>query len=267
LKKLIFAVIACVLCAGMVGGAFAYFTDVETSAGNEMGAGTLNIQIGDDNEGYNDLGVTASFNSPIDLEPGQTFTTGPVYLRNTGTMAISEVYARFAGLVESNATDTDIELALADKKDISKYLILQSYEESGDGGLTWYTEVFDEANANAYIDYWNGPTSSGWNPLPGANIPRDGEISLWDLVRVNAFGSGDHLTSLRLFDGGNYPVIPALPAGSAVLVRFTFKLAEGTPNNYQGDTATFSVNFIAAARGVYPDDQLYESGLDGLLTP
>jgi len=204
LKKLIFAVIACVLCAGMVGGAFAYFTDVETSSNNEMGAGTLNIQIGDDNEGYNDSGVSASFNSPIDLKPGQTFTTGPVYLKNTGTMAISEVYARFAGLVESNGTDTDIELALADKKDISKYLILQSYEESGDGGLTWWTESFigdGGANANAYINYWNGTDGSGWNTAPGANIPVDGEISLWDLVRVNAFGSGDHLTSLRLFDG------------------------------------------------------------------
>jgi len=267
MKKVLFALIACVLCAGMVGGAFAYFTDVETSSGNVMQAGTLNIQIGDNDESYNDSGVTASFNSPVGLKPGDTFTTGSLYLKNTGTMAISEVYARFAGLVEADGASSDIELALIPATDISKYLILQSYEESGDNGATWYEESFGEANANAYIDYWNGADGSGWNTSPGANIPRDGAISLWDLVMVNAFGSGDHLTSLRLFDGGNYPAIPALPTGSAVLVRFTFKLAENTPNNYQGDTATFSVNFIAAARGIYPDDQLYESGLDSLLTP
>jgi predicted ribosomally synthesized peptide with SipW-like signal peptide len=262
MKKILFTLMACVLCLGLVGGAFAYFTDVETSTGNVMTAGTLDMQIGDNNEAYSNTPVSATFNSPAGLAPGDSFTTNPVYLKNVGTMDISEVYARFAGLSESDGVNTDAEQALPTKTDISKYLILQSYEESGDNGATWYTETFDTTNANAYIAYWNGNDS--WNSGSPAGFNVDGEISLWDLWYARNYGSGDHLTSLRLFDGGNYPAVPALPAGSEVLVRFTFKLAESTPNNYQGDYATFSVDFIAAARGVYPDDQLAESGLEPL---
>jgi spore coat-associated protein N len=45
MKKLLFVVMACVLCIGLVGGAFAYFDDTETSYGNTFTAGTLDLKI------------------------------------------------------------------------------------------------------------------------------------------------------------------------------------------------------------------------------
>jgi predicted ribosomally synthesized peptide with SipW-like signal peptide len=266
MKKVLFSILAVVLAIGLMGSAFAYFTDVEKSTGNTMTAGTLDIQIADDDENYTNGGVSATFSSPPGLAPGDTFITEALWINNVGTIDISEVYARFAGLSEFPGVETDAETALTATTEISKYLILQSYEESADGS-TWAMEDFandNGVNANAYLDYWDGGSSGGWNAPPNGLFPSDGAISLYDLVLANNYGSGDHLTSLRLFDGGNYLPTPPIPAGTDVAVRFTFKLAEATPNNYQGDYATFSVDFIAAARGVYPDDQLSESGLEPL---
>jgi predicted ribosomally synthesized peptide with SipW-like signal peptide len=257
MKKILVIVMACVLVIGLVGGAFAYFTDVEKSTGNEMKAGTLDFQIGDNNDGYTDGGITATFSSPANLSPGDSFTTYPVYFKNTGTIDIYWIFARFCNLSESEGVSTDAENALPAKKDISKYLILQNYEESGDG-VTWYTEDFaldSGVNANAYLGYWIGR---------GAPLTQDGEISLHDLYVARNYGSGDHVTSLLLFDGGNYTNVPPLPTGGTALARFTFKLSEDTPNNYQGDIATFEVDFIASANHVYPDDTLVESGLEPL---
>jgi predicted ribosomally synthesized peptide with SipW-like signal peptide len=45
MKKLLFVLMACVLCIGLVGGAFAYFSDTETSTGNTFTAGTLDLKI------------------------------------------------------------------------------------------------------------------------------------------------------------------------------------------------------------------------------
>jgi predicted ribosomally synthesized peptide with SipW-like signal peptide len=44
-KKLLFTVMACVLCIGLMGSAFAYFSDYETSTGNTFTAGTIDIDI------------------------------------------------------------------------------------------------------------------------------------------------------------------------------------------------------------------------------
>ena len=257
MKKILFAVMACVLCLGLMGGAFAWFTDVEKSTGNTMGAGTLDIEISDGTVAYSNNPVIATFTSPAGLAPGDSFTTNPVYLKNVGTINIHWIFARFCALTEAGGVNTDAEAALTPATDISKYLILQSYEESGDGGANWYAETFDTTNADAYLTYWNGRSA-------GTPFILDGEISLWDLYVARNYGSGDHVTSLLLFDGGNYTPVPPLPTGGIAAARFTFKLAENTPNNYQGDTATFEVDFIASANPVYPDDTLVESGLEPL---
>jgi predicted ribosomally synthesized peptide with SipW-like signal peptide len=252
-KKILFTLMACVLCIGLVGGAFAYFTDVETSTGNVMGAGTLDIQIADNNEGYSNSPVTATFSSPANLAPGQTFETNPVYLNNVGTMDVRWIWARFCNLSESNGVNTDAEIA-ADPtytvNDISKYLNLVSVSESNDGGANYAVTVFDSATANVFLNYWIGR---------GAGLTADGAISLNDLVVARNFGSGDRVTSLLLLnDPANFPN-PALPSGSAAAFKFTFQLSTAVTNAYQGDTATFEVDFIASQNDAYPDDLLWDS--------
>lgn len=51
MKKILFVLMACVLCIGLVGGAFAYFTDTESSTGNTFTAGTLDLKIDQNPDG------------------------------------------------------------------------------------------------------------------------------------------------------------------------------------------------------------------------
>jgi len=46
MKKLLFIAMACVLSIGLIGGAFAYFNDTETSTGNTFTAGSLDLKVG-----------------------------------------------------------------------------------------------------------------------------------------------------------------------------------------------------------------------------
>jgi predicted ribosomally synthesized peptide with SipW-like signal peptide len=250
MKKILFLSLVCILAIGLVGGAFAYFTDVEYSTGNTMGAGTLDIQIGDNDEGYSNSPVSATFNSPINLAPGQTFTTNAVYLKNVGTSDIRWIWARFCNLVESDGINTDAENAAPPATDISKYLKLVSVFESNDGGVSYVESVFNAATANAFLNYWN---------TRGASFTLDGEISLNDLYVARDYGSGDKVTSIVLLNDSAHFPNPALPAGSIASFKFTFQLSEAVTNAYRGDTATFDVNFIASARDAYPDDLLYDS--------
>lgn len=254
MKKILFAVMACVLSIGLIGGAFAYFTDVEYSTGNVMSAGTLDMQIADNDQGYSNNPVTATFNSPAGLAPGDVFATNAVYFKNVGTANINWVWARFCNLVEGPGIQTDAEEAIAGATDISKYIILKSTWESVDGGSTYSQTAFDEALANVYLQYWYDR---------GANLAIDGEISLADLIEANDHGSGDRVTSLLFLNEDP----PALAPGEIGSVYFTFQLSELTTNAYQGDTATFEVDFIGSARNVYPDELLADSITEALGQP
>jgi hypothetical protein len=101
----------------------------------------------------------------------------------------------------------------------------------------------------------------------GADLTADGVISLADLIEANDHGSGDYVTSLCLFDGGNVTGNPPLPSGGKAAFKFQFQLMPETNNKYQGDIATFGVNFIATAIDEYPDPNLVESILEPLVEP
>lgn len=254
MKKILMSILVIGIVATMFGaGTFAYFTDVEKSTGNTMSAGTLDIEIGDNNEGYSNNPVTASFNSPANLAPGETFETGPVYLKNVGTMDIGFIWARFCNLVHDEGINTDAELSDTPARcDISKYIKLVSVSESNDGGTNYDRTEFDDDLANAFLAYWIGR---------GAPLTEDGVISLYDLVVARNYGSGDYVTSIVLL---NYFDSPILTPGSVAAFKFEFQLLEATPNAYQGDTATFEVDFIGSARTVYPDDLLWDSITEAL---
>ena len=49
MKRILFSLMAVVLCLGLMGGAFAYFSDVETSEDNTFTAGTIDLAVNDQN--------------------------------------------------------------------------------------------------------------------------------------------------------------------------------------------------------------------------
>jgi predicted ribosomally synthesized peptide with SipW-like signal peptide len=69
---------ACVLCLGLIGGAFAYFSDTAASNANTFYAGDVDITL----SGSLADGVTLD-----DMAPGDT-VTGTLYVTNTGSLPI-----------------------------------------------------------------------------------------------------------------------------------------------------------------------------------
>jgi predicted ribosomally synthesized peptide with SipW-like signal peptide len=229
MKKFIIISMSLVLCLGLLGGAFAYFTDVENSNDNVMQAGTLNIQIQDNNEGPLDGAVHASFSSPAGFAPGQTFTTDPVIFRNVGSIGIPYIFGAFDITSESvmGMADQIILLSYAEKS--SNSLWVPSSDQAWDGD--WSVEEFDEDNANSYLSYWH--------------LTEDGSISLQDLV--DGVTAGDsHLTSMWFYDSDGHIENPACPVGGWAQLKFTFKFLPTANNNFQGASATFDVYFVAA---------------------
>jgi len=75
MRKLLLSMLAIFLVIGLVGaGSFAWFQDTETSTGNTFSAGTLDLKVSDDDEGFGD-GVSATW-TMSNMAPGVT-AVGP----------------------------------------------------------------------------------------------------------------------------------------------------------------------------------------------
>jgi predicted ribosomally synthesized peptide with SipW-like signal peptide len=239
LKRILFTIMSVGLALGLIGGAFAYFTDVASTNTNVIGAGTLNIQISDNDEVLQDGPISASFSSPAGLAPGQSFDTNVVSIKNAGTINIAWVWARFGNLTETYT-------------DMSKHIIMTSYWENAPTGTSagnWVQQPFNADDSNVFLNYWYNR---------GADLVADGSISLWDLVEANDHGSGDSHTSLLLMNNSTLAQSATgnLPAGSTAYVKFTFQLDPLVTNPFQGQSASFQVDFIGSQYNGYPDTAL-----------
>jgi hypothetical protein len=213
-----------------------------------MTAGTLTMQISNDGTNYYNGPVSGTFNSPPNLAPGVAFTTNWVYLKDTGSLDINRIWARFS--------TTDATFGLAE------YLKLDSYTEWS-SNPAWvgdpseqpanldgsYTESFiNNTNDPAdYLNFWYGRGATDINTSKGY-------ISLADLIKARNAGSGDSVTSLLLFDNTPNPFVPPLLANGTVQVKFTFELLYEVPNSLQGAVSHFRVDFIGS-----DDDLTYPS--------
>jgi predicted ribosomally synthesized peptide with SipW-like signal peptide len=244
MKKLLFSLMAVILCVGIMGSAFAYFTDVETSVNNNLQAGTLNMKIADIDEGWQDgTPASASIQSPAGWAPGQSFVTDPISFQNAGTINIRYIFGRFCNLAELDGIVAEPE-GPGSVNDISNYIVFESYLEKANGSGGFYEETFDTSNANAYLAFWGLPTK--------------GYITLADLVYVANPAGSSWKTGLWFFDGGNDPTNPPLPVGGTAQIKFKFKLLESTPNAYQGDSANFRIDFIGVQTEANLDSSITE---------
>lgn len=235
---------AIVAAVGLIGAAFAYFSDVETSSGNIMSAGTLNMTIQDNNQGpWDGTPVTASINFPA-LYPGQVITTDPISFHNSGTIDIRYIFGRFCELHQTDGIVAEPE-GTGTLNNIANYIVLEAYLEKANGDSDFYEELFDATNANAYLDFWG--------------FPEVGYITLADLVNATPAGTSTK-TGMWFFDGGNSPTNPPLPVGGDAQIKFRFKLKPEITNIYQGDSVSFRIDFI----GVQTDSNLDDSITEGL---
>ena len=96
MKRFLLSMLAIFLVIGLAGsGAFAWFSDTETSTGNTFIAGTFDLKVSDWDEGPKD-GVSYTW-TMSDMQPGIT-TVGPfdVVLQNSGSIAANHVEISFS---------------------------------------------------------------------------------------------------------------------------------------------------------------------------
>lgn len=236
-KKLLFAIIAVVLCVGMVGGAFSYFTSKVTTTNNVMNAGTLTIQISNGGAYSN---TTSDGISLTNMAPGVPYTTGNIWLKNTGTLPAYVVYAQINGLTESVT-------------DYTKYIEVLSMGDapSNDGG-TWEYSTFDPATTEgqgtiaAFLNYWvYGP--SGAYTYADWVAAGHSYISLWDLQNLAELQAAKPGISFFYYDPGGAKIVPWLDVGGVSVVNFKFELADNIPTKYNGATSAFNINFFGAS--------------------
>jgi len=247
--KILSAILAISLVSLTLGwGTSAYFSDTETSAGNQISAGVLNLQIKDSDQGFWDgTAVTASMSSPAGgLAPGQEFWTDVIQLKNAGTIPIWYIYLHFYDLAVSEGATPESETPGSPNYLMYQIVLtaIKEYPNFDDDAVTAITTTDFAANdgalANVYLAYWGAP--------------QDGSISLYDIVYYGEPAGASPTTSFRQHTGddpnpaggGSYAeTVPYIQPGATAWIQFKFKLLENTDNRAQGDIASFSVDFIA----------------------
>jgi predicted ribosomally synthesized peptide with SipW-like signal peptide len=146
MKKIVALCLALVVMLGIMGvETFAYFTDMETSSGNRLVAGTLDLKTNDAD------GVSQTLFA-IDMAPGAIVSSSIITLRNAGTingatLDIGFTYAESDGSPNSvNKTDDQVAAMIeVIALDYGGFSLLASI---GDANGNGYKDVYDLKNSN-----------------------------------------------------------------------------------------------------------------------
>jgi spore coat-associated protein N len=155
-KKFLILALAIILALGMMGGAFAYFTDVETSTGNIFTAGTLDLQIRDngtwDPDPWGD-GVDMTW-VMANMVPGSSSVTNHVFLKNVGSIPGDHVEISFSNDIDeaTNPVESDSNPASL-PQDLAKWIEVggMSYAVSDLKFIITHTASWD-INGNGWLD-------------------------------------------------------------------------------------------------------------------
>lgn len=172
-KKLLFAIMALVLCVGLIGSAFAYFSDSVASNNNTFTAGTLSI----DHAGI--VGA-ATFNIP-NMAPGDLTGMETYTIKNTGTLPL--VWLGNWIITGPSALKSAIYINYADMKflkaDGTPWEDEDNFITNGVGSGSypgWYNTL---ASENPYgvvgLDVWDGNNGMGTAPYEQVGILKPGD--------------------------------------------------------------------------------------------
>jgi predicted ribosomally synthesized peptide with SipW-like signal peptide len=90
MKKILLLLMAVVVCVGLIGAAFAYFTDTQSSVANSFTSGTVKLSLSGDLATGINLG---------NMAPGDTYT-GNINVTNSGTLPVW--FAGYIGSYDQN---------------------------------------------------------------------------------------------------------------------------------------------------------------------
>jgi len=138
MKRILGLTIAFMLLIGMAGiGTWAYFTDTETSTGNQFAAGTLDLKT-DDVDGVSQTLFAVS------MQPGDTVGSENITLKNTGSIA-GVILDLVFSYVESDSSPNPVDMSANDTAAMIEVTTLKYNEEDLRGGIS-------DSNSNTYTD-------------------------------------------------------------------------------------------------------------------
>ncbi len=106
MKKILGLGLVALLVMAMVGGGtWAYFNDTETSGGNILTAGTLDLGLANTSGAETGGSVNATWTSPAGWKPGDTVDY-TLYLNNSGSINMSSVSVNFSQVLTGSKPAT-----------------------------------------------------------------------------------------------------------------------------------------------------------------
>jgi spore coat-associated protein N len=106
MKKILgLGMVALLVMALVGGGTWAYFSDTETSSGNALAAGTLDLGLANTSGAEAGASVTATWTTPSGFKPGDTLDK-TLYIKNSGSITMSSVNITFAHAYSENTPIT-----------------------------------------------------------------------------------------------------------------------------------------------------------------
>ncbi len=148
MKRILGLTIAFMLLIGMAGiGTWAYFTDVETSTGNVLAAGTLDLKTDDVD------GVSQTLFA-VNMQPGDTVGSENITLKNVGSLAGATLNMVFS-YVESDSSPNPVDMSANATAAMIEVTVL-NYDGSSllgsgsvsDNNSNTYTDIEDLTNAD-----------------------------------------------------------------------------------------------------------------------
>jgi spore coat-associated protein N len=130
-KKILVSIMIIALVCFLIGaGVYAAFSDTETSAGNQFAAGTLDLEVDDENPWTS---VKINVVTPP-MKPGDSDAV-TCKLENVGTMAGSSLTVDLANLADNPGTTPEPE-PTPDTGELSANMDILLWEDDGAGGGT-----------------------------------------------------------------------------------------------------------------------------------
>jgi predicted ribosomally synthesized peptide with SipW-like signal peptide len=228
MKKLLFAIMAIVLCVGLIGGAFAYFTDTLSSSGNNFTAGYTELLMsnGGDYTHTNALVI----GSGTKMSPGGpavgTFNVGFENGGNisgevTGTMTYSQsivIADQTVNFTPPEYTGTVSADAFAQK------LIVASAFTDGSGSTNvapfWAAQIADTYAGGS----WAVAIANNW-------IVADSTPGLYYAYLPTVYGM--QYITLHFWDNYTNKIDQPLAPGEKHWVNGTLKLSSAATNNWE----------------------------------
>jgi predicted ribosomally synthesized peptide with SipW-like signal peptide len=224
MKKVLFAIMAIVLCVGLIGGAFAYFTDTQASTGNTFTSGFSKLSISNGVSGYQH-GTNVVIGTAGPLSPGGA-AVGPytVGLENDGNInGIVTAKVTYGPIV--NVAGSPVGTANADQF-ASKLVVATAY---ADGGSLNVAPYFAQQIAALPGVGWANAEAWGYT-IPDSNGISGMLPTIYGLAQI----------TLHWTNGYNGPDINLAP-GQAHWEVMTLKFDKSADNAYENESLSITI--------------------------